>query len=101
LYPIATKRQNRAVICVNGYLHIDLAVGIGQQKTDVCVEVEQRGRPVNVLIDGRVKGRGHLDEATEDRHHRRRISATVIRFVLPEAIRQASMSTRRASLLNC
>ena len=48
LDPIATKREHRAVVGVDGHLHVDLPVGLGQQDPDVVFEVEQRRGPFDV-----------------------------------------------------
>ena len=42
LDPIAPKRQDGAVVGVDRHLHIDLAVGLGQQDLYVVFDVEQR-----------------------------------------------------------
>src|SRR6185437_2687906 len=65
LDPVAAERQDRAVVGVDGHLHVDLPVGLGQEDPDAVFDVEQRGGAVDVLTDRRIERRRHVGEATD------------------------------------
>ena len=50
LDPIATKRQDRPVVGVDGDLDVDLTVGLGQQNAYIVFNVEQPCRTRSTLV---------------------------------------------------
>ena len=59
LDPIATEREDGAVIGVDGHLHIDLSVRLGQQDPYVVFDVEQCCGPFDIGADRFVEGGRH------------------------------------------
>ena len=65
LDPVATKREDRAVVGVDGNLDVDLAVRIGQKGTDVPLQLEDFGSVVDIPVDRFREGGRHPVEVSQ------------------------------------